>query len=63
MTMTSQIAKETPAARRFRLIAPLVVLLGLAVLIMAPSVIGALGHDDGMGTPHVVTLTPDEPEG
>ena len=63
MTMTSQIAQDTPAARRFRLIAPLVVLLGLAVLIMAPSFFGGFGHDDGTGTPHVVTLAPGDPEG
>jgi hypothetical protein len=63
MTMTSQIAKDTPAARRFRLITPLVVLLALAALIMAPGLIGALGHDHGARAPDVVTLTPDEPEG
>ena len=63
MTMSSLIAKDTPAARRFRLIAPLVVLLGLAALIMAPGFIGGLDHDDGAGAPHIVTLTPDDPEG
>jgi hypothetical protein len=63
MTMTSQIANDTPAARRFRLIAPLVVLMALAALIMAPGFIGGLGHNDGAGAPHIVTLTPDEPEG
>ncbi|HEX3208276.1 MAG TPA: hypothetical protein VHQ91_02765 [Geminicoccaceae bacterium] len=62
MTMTSQIAKDTLAARRFRLIAPLLVLLGLAALIMAPSLIGGFGGGNG-GTPHVVTLAPDAPEG
>jgi hypothetical protein len=62
MTMTSQIANDTPAARRFRLIAPLVVLLGLAALIMGPSWIGSFGGGDG-GTPHMVTLAPDAPEG
>jgi hypothetical protein len=63
MTMTSLIAKDTPAARRFRLIAPLVVLLGLAALIMAPSLIGGFGGGGNGGPPHMVTLTPDAPEG
>ena len=63
MTMTSQIAKDTPAARRFRLIAPLVVLLGLAALIMAPGFIAVFSHDDGAGVPRIVTLTPAPPEG
>jgi hypothetical protein len=34
--MTSNLAYDTPAARRLRRIAPLVVLLGLMALIMAP---------------------------
>jgi hypothetical protein len=63
MTMTSQIAKDTSAARRFRLIAPLVVLLGLAALIMAPGFIGGLGHDADEGAANMVTLTPAAPEG
>jgi hypothetical protein len=63
MTMTSQIAKDTPAARRFRLIAPLVVLLGLAALIMGTSLIGGSGAGGNGGTPHMVTLAPAAPEG
>jgi hypothetical protein len=63
MTMTSQIVNDTPAARRFRLIAPLVVLLGLAALIMAPGFIRGLGLGDDGGTPNIVTLAPDAPEG
>jgi hypothetical protein len=63
MTMTSQIANDTPAARRFRLIAPLVVLLGLAALIMAPSLIGSFSGGGNGGAPSMVTLAPDAPEG
>jgi hypothetical protein len=44
MTLTSQIAHDTPAAHHLRLIAPLVVLLGLALLIMAPGFFAGLGH-------------------
>jgi peptidoglycan/LPS O-acetylase OafA/YrhL len=63
MTLTSNLAYDTLAARRFRRIAPLVVLLGLVALIMAPGFIARLGHDDGVRAPNVVTLTPDSPEG
>jgi hypothetical protein len=44
MTLTSQIVHDTLAAHRLRLIAPLVVLLGLALLIMAPGFFAGLGH-------------------
>lgn len=64
MTMTSQIASESPAARRFRLIVPLVVLLGMALLIMAPGFISELGHDRDAGPPQVINqLAPAAPEG
>jgi hypothetical protein len=40
MYLTSEIVKDTLAARRFRLLAPLAVLLALAALILAPAIIG-----------------------
>jgi hypothetical protein len=40
MYLTSEIMKDTLAARRFRLLAPLVVLLALAALTLAPGMIG-----------------------
>jgi hypothetical protein len=40
MYLTSEIVKDTLAARRFRLLAPLIVLLALAVLTLAPGIIG-----------------------
>jgi hypothetical protein len=40
MSLTSEIANDTLAARRFRLLAPLAVLLVLAALILAPGIIG-----------------------
>jgi len=63
MTLTSQLAYDRPAARRFRRFAPLVVLLGLAAAIMAPGFITGLDHDERARAPDVVTLTPDAPEG
>jgi len=63
MTLTSNLAYDTPAARRLRRIAPLVVLLGLMALIMAPGLIARLSHDDGARRPDVVALTPAAPEG
>ena len=44
MSMTSRIALDTPAARRFRLIAPLVVLLGFAVLALTPGILAELSR-------------------
>jgi hypothetical protein len=44
MSMTTRIALDTPAARRFRLIAPLVVLLGLAVLALTPGFLAELSR-------------------
>jgi hypothetical protein len=63
MTLTSNLAYDTPAARRLRRIAPLVVLLGLMALIMAPGLIARLSHDDGARPPDVVALTLAAPEG
>jgi hypothetical protein len=64
MTLTSQIAHDTLAAHRLRLIAPLVVLLGLALLIMAPGFFAGLGDDDDAAPPRMVNqLAPDAPEG
>jgi hypothetical protein len=42
MSLTSKIVNESPAARRFRLLAPLVALLALAALMMAPGIIAEL---------------------
>jgi hypothetical protein len=39
MYLTSEMVKETQAARCFRLLAPLAVLLALAVLTLAPGII------------------------
>jgi len=39
MYLTSEIVKDTPAARRFRLLAPLAVLLALVALTLAPGII------------------------
>jgi hypothetical protein len=64
MTMSSQIAYDSPAARRLRLLAPLGVLLGLALLVMVPGFIAGLGHDDDVRPPQMVNqLAPDAPEG
>ena len=43
MYLTSEIVKDTLAARRFRLLAPLAVLLALAALTLAPGIIGISG--------------------
>ena len=40
MYLTSEIVKDTLAARRFRMPPPLGVLLALAALILAPAIIG-----------------------
>jgi hypothetical protein len=40
MYLTSEIVKDTLAARRFRSLAPLVVLLALVALTLAPSILG-----------------------
>jgi hypothetical protein len=40
MFMTSEIVKDTMAARRFRLLAPVAVVLALVALALAPGIIG-----------------------
>jgi hypothetical protein len=40
MSLTSEIVKDTPAARRFRVLAPVAVLFAFAALILAPAMIG-----------------------
>lgn len=40
MYLTSEIVKDTLAARRFRLLAPLAVVLAVGTLILAPGIIG-----------------------
>jgi hypothetical protein len=40
MYLTSEIVKDPLAARRFRLLAPLAVLVAVASLILAPGMIG-----------------------
>ena len=40
MYLTSEIVKDTLAARRFRLLAPLVVLIALVALTLTPGIIG-----------------------
>ena len=39
MTLTQALARDPPRARRFRLLAPLLVLLSLALLAMAPGIL------------------------
>ena len=40
MYLNSEIVKDTLAARRFRSLAPLAILLALAALILSPGIIG-----------------------
>ena len=40
MYLTSEIVKDTQAARRFRLLAPLALLLALATLTLVPGIFG-----------------------
>jgi len=56
MTLTSEITNDSAASRRFRLLAPLVALLALAALLVAPGIIGELGDDDTTGS----TRSPDQ---
>ena len=46
MSLNSKIVKDTPAARRFRLLAPLAALLALAALTLAPGIIAELNNGD-----------------
>ena len=43
MTLTQAIARDPPKTRRFRLLAPLLVLLGLALLALVPGILIHLG--------------------
>ena len=45
MTLNSKIVHDPPAARRFRLLAPLVVLLVLAALLMMPGILAERGDE------------------
>ena len=45
MYLTSEIVTDTLAARRFRLLAPLAVLLALVALALAPGIIGTSSSD------------------
>lgn len=45
MSLNSEIVKDTRAARRFRLLAPLAALLALAALTLAPGIIAELRRD------------------
>jgi hypothetical protein len=58
MSLDSKIVKDTPAARRFRLLAPLAALLALAALALAPGIIVELKNGDtavGAITPQALT--------
>jgi hypothetical protein len=39
MVLSKAIVHDPPAARRFRLVAPVLVILGLAVLVMLPGIL------------------------
>ena len=48
MTLTQGIARDPPRTRRFRLLAPVLVLLGLALLALVPGIlihVGDRSHD------------------
>lgn len=49
MTLNDGIARDPPKTRRFRLLAPVLVLLGLALLAMVPGILIHIGdspHDE-----------------
>ncbi len=46
MTLTEALARDPPRARRFRLLAPLLVLLSLALLAMAPGLLVHFSADE-----------------
>ena len=46
MTLTQALARDPPRARRFRLLAPLLVLLSLALLAMAPGLLVHFSADE-----------------
>ena len=43
MTLTQAIARDPPKTRRFRLLAPLLVVLGLALLALVPGILIHIG--------------------
>jgi hypothetical protein len=43
MTLNDAIARDPPRTRRFRLLAPVLILLGLALLAMAPGILSHIG--------------------
>jgi hypothetical protein len=53
MTLTPTIMRDPPWARRFRRLAPMLVILGLALLAMVPGVVVHIGHqpDDAPSPP------------
>jgi hypothetical protein len=56
MSLNSKIVNDTPAARRFRLLAPLAALLALAALTLAPGLIAELKY----GATTVGATTPED---
>jgi hypothetical protein len=49
MVLSKAIVHDPPAARRFRLVAPVLVILGLALLVMLPGILihmSNVAHDD-----------------
>ena len=44
MTLNDGIARDPPKTRRFRLLAPVVILLGLALLAMLPGILIQVGE-------------------
>jgi hypothetical protein len=49
MALTSEIVTESPASRRFRLLAPLVVLLVLAALLIVPGILAERADEATVG--------------
>ena len=45
MTLNDGIARDPPKTRRFRLLAPVVILLGLALLAMLPGILIQVGEN------------------
>lgn len=49
MVLSKAIVHDPPAARRFRLVAPVLVILALALLVMVPGILihmSSVAHDD-----------------
>jgi hypothetical protein len=44
MTLTDSIARDPPRTRRFRLLAPVLILLGLALLALMPGILIHIGE-------------------